>query len=73
MLNEIKHKANEGRFCDAVKGVVVKFALIVGFAKVVGEMLNYSSAKQNVASRVDPKVETRAPSTAVAFGMLVSV
>jgi hypothetical protein len=43
--NKAEHGADEGRPGDAVKRVIIKFAVALGFAEVGGEMLDDSSTQ----------------------------
>jgi len=50
--NEVEHGADEGRSGDAVKCVIMEFAVVLSFAEVGGEMLDDGS-RQTLAEQDD--------------------
>ncbi len=52
MSNKVNHGADERRPGDAVKGVIMEFAVVLGFTEVGGKMLDHSST-QKLAGKGD--------------------
>ncbi len=52
MSNEVEHGADEGRPGDAVKCVIMEFAVVLGFAEGGGEMFDDGS-RQKLAENDD--------------------
>lgn len=52
MSNEVEHGADEGRPGDAVKRVIMEFAVVLGFAEFGGKMLDDGS-RQTLGERDD--------------------
>lgn len=52
MSNKVDYGADEGRSGDAVKRVIMEFAVVLGFAEVGGEMLDDGS-RQTLAEKDD--------------------
>jgi hypothetical protein len=50
--NKVEHGADEGRLGDAVKRVIMEFAVVLRFAEVWGKMLDDSST-QTLAEKDD--------------------
>ncbi len=52
MSNEVEHGADEGRSGDAVKCVIMEFAVVLSFAEVGGEMLDDGSRQTFACSQM---------------------